>query len=93
MKLIKIKLAHIPVVGMRLLKQDQPTPKVGVGIDGVAWEDAPLPHREDETKKNKTSTHPHCGDAPAAVGSAHPRGGRRHRRGGLGGCAIASPRR
>jgi hypothetical protein len=89
----KIKLAHIPAAGMHLLQQDQLTPKVGVGTDGVAWGGAPLPHREDETNKNKTSTHPRSRDAPAEAGSAHPQGGRRHRRGGLGGCAIASPRR
>jgi hypothetical protein len=85
-------LPHIPAIGMRLLQQDQPTPEGGVGTDGVAWGDVPLHHHEDETKKRNASTHPGCGDAPAAAGSGHPRGRRRHRRGGLGGCAVASPR-
>jgi hypothetical protein len=49
MKLKKIKLAHIPTAGMRLLQQDQFTPEGGVGIDGVAWEGVPLHHHEDET--------------------------------------------
>jgi hypothetical protein len=78
-------LPHIPAVDMRLLQQDQPTPEGGVGTDRVAWGGAPLHHHEDETKKKKASTHPGCGDAPAAAGSGHPRGERRHQRGGLGG--------
>jgi hypothetical protein len=74
MKLKKIKLAHIPAAEMRLLQQDQFTPKGGVGTDGVAWGGVPLHHHEDDTKKNKGSTHPRCGDAPAAAGLGHPRG-------------------
>jgi hypothetical protein len=45
MKLKKIKLAHIPAAGMRLLQQDQPTPEGGVGTNGVAWGGAPLPQQ------------------------------------------------
>jgi hypothetical protein len=85
MKLKKRKLAHIPAAGMCLLQQDQATPEEGLRTDGVAWGGVPLHHHEDETKKKKASTHPGCGDAPAAAGSGHPRGERRHQRGGLGG--------
>jgi hypothetical protein len=35
MKLKKIKLAHIPAAGMRLLQEDQFTPEGGVGTDKV----------------------------------------------------------
>jgi hypothetical protein len=92
MKLKKIKLAHIPAKGMCLLQQGQATPKGGVGTNRVAWGGVSMHYHEDETKKNKASTHPRCGDAPAARRSVHPRGGRRHRQGGLRGCAVASPR-
>jgi hypothetical protein len=47
----KIKVAHIPVAGMRQLQLDQATPEGGVGTDGVACGGVPLHHHENETKK------------------------------------------
>jgi hypothetical protein len=54
----KIKVAHIPAAGMRLLQQGQATPEEGIGTNGAAWGGMPLHHHEDETKKNKASIHP-----------------------------------
>jgi hypothetical protein len=46
---------------MGLLQQDQPTPKGAISTNGVAWGGAPLPHREDETKKIKLAHIPAAG--------------------------------
>jgi hypothetical protein len=75
MRLEKIKVAHIPAAGMRLLQQDQFTPEGGIGTDGVACGGASLHHDEDETKKIKVAHILATGMRLLQQGQATPEGG------------------